>query len=94
MPSCEEKVPGGKLANVAISRNGVTIYGDFFIFPEEGVFQLEEALHSLKGDESIDAIKTMLSRLIRERDITLIGLDEHVIARLYRGALDVASRQP
>jgi hypothetical protein len=94
MASSEEKVPGGKLVNVAVSQERVTISGDFFIIPEEGVFQLEQALYSLNGDESMDTIKAMLSRLVRESDIKLIGLDEHVIARLYRGALDVAGHRP
>jgi lipoate---protein ligase len=94
MGSCEEKVPGGKLVRVSVSRDGVIVSGDFFIFPEEGVFQLEQALYSLNGDEPIDTIEAMLSRLVSEHDIKLIGLDEHVIARLYKGALDVASHRP
>jgi len=93
MPSCEEKVPGGKLVNVSVSRQGVTVSGDFFIFPEEGVFLLEETLCSLKGDEPLDMIEAMLLRTTKKNGITLIGLDEHVIARLYKGALDVASHQ-
>ena len=94
MRSCEEKVPGGKLVNVSVGRDTVMISGDFFIFPEEGVFQLEKTLHGLKGDETIDVIEATLSLLVREKDITLIGLDEHVIARLYRGAGNVASHRP
>ena len=94
MPSCEEKVPGGKLVNVSVSQRGVTISGDFFIFPEEAVFQLEQALYNMSGDESIDTIEAILLQLVEEKRIKLIGLDEHVIARLYKGALDVASHQP
>ncbi len=94
MSSCEEKVPGGKLVNVTVSTNGVMISGDFFIFPEEGVFQLERALYDLKGNEPIDKIEAMLSQLVKEQGIKLIGLDERTIARLYTGALDVASHQP
>ncbi len=94
MSSCEEKVPGGKLVNVTVGQDGVMISGDFFIFPEEGVFQLEQALSGLNGDESIDMIEVKLSRLVKEKSIKLIGLDERIIARLYTGALDVASHQP
>lgn len=78
------------MVKVAVSSKGVMISGDFFISPEEGVFQLEQALYRLKGDEPMDAIIAMLSQLIREREIVLAGLDEHVIARLYRSARDVA----
>jgi len=94
MPSCEEKVPGGKLVNVSVSKSGVTVSGDFFIFPEEAVFQLEQALNGLNGGESIDTIEAMLLRIVEEKRIKLVGLDEHVIARLYMGALDVASHRP
>lgn len=82
------------MVKVDVSSKGVMISGDFFISPEEGVFQLEQALSRLNGDESTDTIKAMLSRLIGERGIELVGLDEHVIARLYRSARDVADHKP
>ena len=94
MSYCEEKVPGGKLVNVSVSQSGVTISGDFFIFPEEAVFQLERALNGLNGSESIDTIEAMLLQIVEEKRIKLVGLNEHVIARLYMGALDVASHRP
>jgi hypothetical protein len=93
MPSCEEKVPHGKMVRVTVRPEGVMISGDFFITPEEGVFQLEQALYGLKGDESIDTIAGMLSQLIFEKNIRLTGLDEDAIALLYKGARDVASHQ-
>lgn len=76
--------------NVTVGQNGVMVSGDFFILPEEGVFQLEQALSSLYGNESIDSIEAMLSQLVKEKRIRLIGLDERAIARLYTRARDVA----
>lgn len=93
MPACEEKVPGGKLVKVAVENGQVTISGDFFIHPEEGAFIIERMLSRMNGDESLETIEQRLSVLLAENHIQLIGLDECVIARLYKGALHVASHR-
>ncbi len=91
-----EKVPGGKLVRVSTGANDhrVTISGDFFIYPEEGVTILEETLSKLKGSESQDEIEHALYLAVRYNDIELIGIDIYVIARLYKGILDVESNRP
>jgi hypothetical protein len=93
MPACEEKVPGGKLVKVAAENGSVTLSGDFFIHPEEGAFLIERMLSRMNGDESLETIEQRLSVLLAENHIQLIGLDERVIARLYKGALHVASHR-
>ncbi len=90
MPACEEKVPGGKRVKVAINNGRVTLSGDFFIHPEEGAFLIERALSGMSGCEQIETIEQALSALVAANRIQLIGLDERVIARLYKGASHVA----
>jgi glutamine amidotransferase-like uncharacterized protein len=93
MTAREEKVPGGKLVKVTVDKGNVILSGDFFIHPEEGAFLIERELSGLSGHETIETIEAMLSRLVKENGIELIGLDERVIARLYKGALHVASHR-
>jgi lipoate-protein ligase A len=86
----EEKVPGGKLARLTIKTNGsprVVLSGDFFIYPEEGIFIIEDVLSGLEGCEPLEAVESALRVAIRNSGLELIGLDEHVIARLYKGAV-------
>jgi hypothetical protein len=93
MPVCEEKVPGGKLVKVAVENGRVILSGDFFIHPEEGAFLIERALSAMNGCEPVETIERMLSVLLAENHIELIGLDECVIARLYKGASHVAGHR-
>lgn len=87
-----EKAPGGKLARLCIDEDGsVTLSGDFFIHPEEGVHYIERALSQLDGDASLESIEASILKAISERGIELIGLDAGVIARLYKGASRVES---
>ncbi|AFD00639.1 hypothetical protein Mtc_1899 [Methanocella conradii HZ254] len=86
----ETKVPGGKLVRMALDEEGrVRISGDFFIYPEEGLGAIEEALSSLGGRDA----KATLSELVKNRGIELIGLDVDVLVRLYEGARDVEGRR-
>lgn len=92
----EEKVPGGKLARMTIKTNGsprVVLSGDFFIYPEEGIFIIEDMLSRLDGSESLEAIESALSKVVKDHGLELVGLDEHVIARLYKGAINVESHR-
>ncbi len=91
-----EKVPGGKLVRLSTGTKDhrcVTISGDFFIYPEEGVTVLEETLSGLSGSESRDEIEHALYKAVRYNGLELIGIDIYVIARLYKGILDVESNR-
>ena len=92
----EEKVPGGKLVRLTVKRSGhprVTLSGDFFIYPEDGIFFIEDTLSRLDGSEPLESVELALMNVINERGLELIGLDEHVIARLYKGAVRVESHR-
>ncbi len=92
----EEKVPGGKLARLTINTNGsprVVLSGDFFIYPEEGIFIIEDVLSGLEGCEPLEEIETALMEAVNNNGIELVGLDVYVIARLYKGAMHVESHR-
>ena len=91
----EAKAPGGKLARLKKGGNSrFVLSGDFFIYPEEGIVILENALSGLDGDESLEAIESVLFRAVMENDIELVGLDISVIAMLYKGVNHVESPGP
>jgi lipoate-protein ligase A len=90
----EEKVPGGKLARLSLSQGKVTLSGDFFIYPEDGIFLIEDMLSRLDGSETLEVVETMLTDVIMENKLELIGLDPQAIARLYVGAARVESHRP
>ncbi len=92
----EEKVPGGKLARMAVKTYGspkVVLSGDFFIHPEEGIFIIEDVLSRLDGSEPLPEIEKALVRAVDDNGIELVGLDVHVIARLYEGTRHVESHR-
>lgn len=90
----EVKVPGGKLARLRIDQDGfVRLSGDFFIYPGEGIFVIEKALSGLLGDEPLEAVESILNAVIEEHELQLVGIDVPVIARLYRGTVDVAGHR-
>ena len=89
----EEKVPGGKLARLSVAQGKVTLSGDFFIYPGEGIIIIEEALSRLGGDEPLGVVETMLTDVIMENKLELIGLDPQAIARLFVGAARVESHR-
>jgi len=90
----ELKVPGGKLARLTIRNKQVTLSGDFFIYPEEGIIAIERTLSGLRGDEPLDHIEAALIAAIDKDGLQLIGLDVPAIARLYKGAIHVESPGP
>jgi len=93
----EEKVPGGKLVRLSVKGNGrpkIMLSGDFFIYPEEGITAIEGTLSGLNGTEALDEVEYALYKAVKYNDIELIGLDIYVIARLYKGIVDVESHWP
>lgn len=91
----ESKVPNGKLVRLSFRRGaGIVLSGDFFIYPEDGIFVLEKTLSGLQGDEPLDVVISSLEAAVRENGLQLVGLDVPVIARLFKGAIDVESHRP
>ena len=87
MIRAEKKVPGGKLVRLAIDLSGqsarIRLSGDFFVHPEEGIYEIEDLLASLPVDEARDRVQAAIDTYILARNIELIGIDSGTIALLF-----------
>lgn|SRR3989338_4169912 len=94
----EEKIPEGKLLRVKVELSDKTeilkvqITGDFFIHPEEKLKLIEEMLSSIDSKSSEEQLNDMISRIILNNQIQLIGIDSEAIARNARKAIDKAQK--
>ena len=80
--SFKYKITNGKLIEVKVIfddviRN-VEILGDFFIYPSEGLVELERCIIGLAFDEKI--IVRLLEKTVSDKKIELIGIDPQSIA--------------
>lgn len=87
---CREKIAGGKLACLElwsadgrISRAKLT--GDFFLYPEERISDIERSLVGLRSDEKEEEIALRIAGALG--DGTLIGISPQDIARMFRKAV-------
>ena len=92
-----EKVEGGKLVRVKVEYNSedkliedVQVHGDFFIYPEEFIADIEQLLVNLDQKDSEQSISAALQRLIEDEGADLIGITPEYIARTFKTALSNA----
>lgn len=96
-----EKVEGGKLLRIKVEYNpeslaieDVQMHGDFFIYPEEFVEEIEQLLVNLDQKDSEQSISAALQRLIEDESADLIGVTPESIARTFKTALGSAISPP
>ena len=96
-----EKVEGGKLLRVKVDYNtesmlieDVQMHGDFFIYPEEFIDDIEQLLVNLDQKDSEQSIAAALQRLIEDENADLIGVTPESIARAFKTALGSAINPP
>ncbi len=86
-----EKVPSGKLLRVKVDYDDiirhVSITGDFFLHPEEGIEKIESALFGLNANDGEEKITSIIKEVIEENNIELIGVDAEAIARNIKAAM-------
>lgn len=95
MPSgmAELKVPGGKLVRAEVRVEGgrmaeVKVTGDFFLYPEEAIFELESSLKGLGLDSDLaQAIELRLSQLGAQ----LLGASPKDLAEAIKRAVEAAA---
>jgi len=85
----EHKVAGGKLVRVELEvEEGVIkrikITGDFFLYPEEAVFKLEEAL---KGVRASSELEKLIEHELSKQGAELLGASPADIATAINKAL-------
>lgn len=87
-----EKVPGGKLLRIKADYGErierVQLTGDFFLYPEEEIASIEQALAGLPTDEDKKRIIALLDDTIAKKSIQLIGITPEAIAQTLRKAID------
>ncbi len=85
------KVEGGKLVNVEVFYNDtiekVKVTGDFFIHPEEGLEDVEQALAGVDICSSADGMTNLIERVVTAKQIMMIGVNPKVIAVVVMEAL-------
>ncbi len=85
------KVEGGKLVTVEVFYNNtiekVNVTGDFFIHPEEGLEDVEQALVGVDIGSSVDSMTDLIEQVVRVKQIVMIGVNPKVIAAVVKEAL-------
>lgn len=85
MGSASLKVTGGKLVNARVniidgSITSIRITGDFFLHPEEAIFEIESSLMNRKPDE--DNISIIIEKVLFSCNAHLIGASPRDLAKV------------
>lgn len=88
----EHKVPGGKLlrADLAVDETvrDIELHGDFFIYPEDAITRIEEALRGTSRSADQDSITETVQRAAANAE--LVGFAAEDVAQVVREAIDDA----
>lgn len=86
----ELKVEGGKLVRADVSFDeeieDVELHGDFFIYPEEALDDLESALEGAERDAGVDVLSGMVEGSLAP-DTRLVGFGPDNVAQVVREAM-------
>lgn len=94
-----DKAPGEKLARADVEHNGhtitrVQITGDFYIYPEEGLALLEQALVGAQATLQERELAEQLETAAAAHHLELVGLSTPSLARLVHAAIAKAVVSP
>lgn len=88
----EHKVPEGKLlrADVAVTDTvtAVELHGDFFIYPENAITRIEDALRGVKPNAAEDEIADTVRQAAGNAE--LVGFAPEDVAQVVREAIEDA----
>lgn len=91
----EYKTPGGKLVRAEVEFNDriekVKITGDFFLYPEEKISEIEKALLTCSKNDAEEKITSVVENVVRKNRIEMVGIDSKAIAKVVRGAIDAVA---
>ena len=87
----KQKVKEGKVLKVELDcdeliRN-VRITGDFFLYPEDILEEIEKSIIGLERNADLETIISNIQRTLSSRDVQMIGISPESIARLVKEAL-------
>jgi len=90
--SAKLKVLGGKLLEITLEYNGVikkaTITGDFFMYPESALQDIEKSLVGTKVERTEQEIAEQISKKIEGIGVTMIGIGVEDIAKIVKMAVE------
>ncbi len=86
------KIPNGKLVRVFVEIekeiiSSVKITGDFFIHPEESIFEIEKALAGCKITIGEEELIGLIEDAVEKTGAELVGIDAKGIAFAILGAV-------
>lgn len=89
--SARYKVPGGKLVSIKLeydtSIKKVMILGDFFIYPESALGEIEECLVATGVEKGETEIANKINYVVTSCGIQLIGVTPDAIAKAIKMAV-------
>ncbi|HLC36899.1 MAG TPA: hypothetical protein VJK05_04815 [archaeon] len=83
-----KKIPNGKLLKLRVDFgkkiNSITISGDFFIHPEEGIDLIEEALKGTPVTFDTEEFIQLINAVVKENNLELIGFSVRDLAEFVK----------
>lgn len=86
-----KKVPGGKLIKIRLNFSekidSIKLMGDFFLHPEDTVFELEKVLTGLNANESLEFYSSKLENVLHLNNAELFGISSNDLAETLMEAI-------
>jgi lipoate-protein ligase A len=90
--TAKQKVPGGKLLTVKLKYDDrireLQILGDFFVFPEDALPEIERILVGTSIKADADEISTKIRDAAKSKGIELVGITPDSIAQTVKAAVE------
>lgn len=87
----ERKVSGGKMVKVKAQFNQtietIRITGDFFLYPEEAIVEIEKCIVGTAVNEKTEKIEEKIGKTIKDKNIELLGFSVKDIAETIKEAV-------
>ncbi len=84
-------MPGGKLLSIKLSYGSkiekIQILGDFFLYPENKITEIEKALLDTPITESEDDVAARVKKAVNDNNIELVGITPEAIASVIKMAV-------
>ncbi len=85
------KVPGGKMLSIKVQYGKVItkveILGDFFMYPDDALSDIEHSLVNMKASESEEKLAKAISKVADAQKVQMIGITPKEIAGTVKEAM-------
>ena len=87
----KQKVPSGKLLIVKLEYEdkiiNIELLGDFFMYPEEAIYKIEDAIKGMDVNVSEADIISKVREITDNHQITMLGITPESIAQTVKAAV-------